>query len=374
MDIKKKNGYIKMIEYFIRSPHNPLRFDTVEMRPNVLIMCKLLFSLLVIHRFYFIISDPYIPFFSFFDELKSDFNIFKIVLLSLFFTSGFFLFFNYKVRLMSVLLGLVIITAILASKPIFANHKFICGCLLLLAGLSNKKDEPWLIYIQLSIVYFGAAINKAFQVDWWNGSFMQNWMANSMENEMYITLASFLPTLLLAKILSFSTILIEFLISILILFRKKHTIIVFIILIFHTSLYTITTLRFGHFYENMLIALLVFLKWPKTNILVYINKNVRFYSVLKFLESMNYFEIVHKSSDSWLQIKYDSKMKQNFTALNDLLLYNPLFYMFLFALDIMVRVMLNGNLMHFVHMTLIWTCILYFLIVSLKNRKSKIYS
>lgn len=367
-----------MINNIIQSQYNPLRVDGVDMKGNLLLMCKLLFFLLVLHRFHYYIDDPYLPFIPFFEHLRGENYIFKIVLQGVFYASGFFLIFNYRVRLMAIALGLVIILSLLASKPVFANHKFFCGCLFLLAGLSNKKGAPWLIFIQMSIMYFGAALNKVLQTDWWNGVYMENWMVNVIESNAFIVLSDLFPDLFISKILSLGAIFIEFLLAILILFRKKHTLVVYIMLFFHTALYTITSLRFGHFYENMVIVLLAFLKWPEEPIIIYVSSmsNKWFIKLLAVFDNMSYLKIgtLVKERSSiqtiWFKIKVKNKIKYNFYALKDFLLYTPLFYLLLFTLDIFVRILFDGRLVYFTQITLVWIVIMFFSIISLSEFKT----
>ena len=174
---------------------------------------------------------------------------------------------------MSIILGSSLFIILLASKSLFRNHLFICACAFLLAGLSNKNEFPWLLYFQLSLVYFGAVLNKVVQIDWWNGQFIYNWLVNARENQLFIKVSDVFPEMWLAKILSWSSMLIEFSISIFILVKKRHFLVAWVIILFHTILYTMTAFRFGHFYEDIVIILLIFINWP-SGIIQISSKNV----------------------------------------------------------------------------------------------------
>ncbi|WP_370003156.1 HTTM domain-containing protein, partial [Winogradskyella sp.] len=213
-------------------------------------MCKLLFLLLLVNGFLGYISDPFIPFIKPIDVVITYPNIFKTAIKGLFLASGLLLLFNVNPRTMAIVLGSSLIVMLLASKPMFRNHLFICGCAFLLAGLSNKKNLPWLLYMQLSLVYFGAATNKVFEPDWWSGQFMHNWLVNSQENQFYLSVSGLLPEMWFAKILSWTSMFIEFTIAILLLIRKKHLLAVWAIILFHSLLYSMTLFRFGHFFED----------------------------------------------------------------------------------------------------------------------------
>ena len=361
---------------FYSSRYFPLNFAVAEMQPNILLMCKLLFLLLCAHGFVGYIEDPYIPFIQFLDVFSQYPNVFKITLKSSFLCSGILLLFNIKPRTMSILLGCSVIFILLSSKSLFRNHLFICGCAFLLAGLSNKKDLPWLLYIQLSLVYFGAVTNKVFEVDWWNGNFINNWLVNSQENELFITVSDLFPEMWFAKILSWGSMLVEFSIAVLILFRKRHFLVAWIIILFHSLLYTITFFRFGHFFDDIVIILLIFLIWPKVKMNVYINKNINaFFKQIVSFYFMNsnvvYEENQIDNREYWLKVKTDTRTRTNRSAFSYLLKFTPNFYLTVFFVDLLIRFLFNGVLMHVSHLSILWIFILFF-IPKLWKRKNVI--
>lgn len=357
------------------SPFFSLKFVDTGMKPNHLLICKLIFILLVVHGFYKHINDPYIPFVPFLDEFNNFPNVFKNTLRTLFVMSGIFLLFNFKVRLMSFILGLIISLTLLASKAEFTNHYFICACVFLLMGIIDKKQSSWLLFVQLSLVYFGAVINKVFQVDWWNGEFMHNWLVNARENQIFIYVSSLFPEMWLAKLLSWGAMFTELSVAVLILFKKKHSLVVWMILLFHTCLYTLTAFRFGHFYEDILIILLIFINWPSDTIQVTFKKED-----LSFIRKPFYFfnfngtfRLTNKvlSNKNWLEVIVGDKTVQNWHALRLFLLYSTNFYIFLFVLDLLIRFMFNGFLMDFIHISVTWICILFFIPLLYKNKAQK---
>jgi hypothetical protein len=349
----------------IKQYYFPLNFSVADMQPNILLMCKLLFILLCAHGFLSYIEDPYIPFIKTFDLFLSYPNIFKITFKTLFLFSGLSLLFNFKPRAMSIILGSSLFIILLASKSLFRNHLFICACAFLLAGLSNKNEFPWLLYFQLSLVYFGAVLNKVVQIDWWNGQFIYNWLVNARENQLFIKVSDVFPEMWLAKILSWSSMLIEFSISIFILVKKRHFLVAWVIILFHTILYTMTAFRFGHFYEDIVIILLIFINWP-SGIIQISSKNVISPFVRKSFNFFNFskkFHLINNvlSNKNWLEIKIEDKTVSNWHAFRLFLLYSTNFYIFLFLLDLLVRFMFNGFLMNFIHISLTWLCILFFI-------------
>ena len=357
------------------SKHYPWYCESPDMRTNLLLMCKLLFLLLLINGLWGYISDPFIPFIRPLDHFNSIPGLFEWSLKILFLAVGTCLLFNIKVRSMSVALGVIIILFLFASKPRFRNHIFICGCAFLLSGLSDKNQDPWLLYIQLSLVYLGAVLNKVAQLDWWNGQFMHNWLYNARANSFYQFFEGFLPDRWLAKLLSWSSMGIEFFIGVLLLFKKKHLIAVWTIIIFHTVLFTITTFRFGHFFEDILIYLLVFNTWPSGKIKVYTNpKNTLITPLLLGLLNWNKqfkVEAQQMNKRSWIQVNYDKKDFYNQRALGYLLLHTPATFFFLLFFDSAVRLLFTQPAEHLITLFWLWGGIIYFLKIQLTVLKDQ---
>ena len=164
----------------------PWNISNTQMQPNILLMCKMLFVLLVLNGFYSMMNDPFIPFIIWLDHFNNYPELFKYSIRIGFIVFGTLLFINIKPKLSSLVLGLIIVLTLISSKTLFRNHIFIVGCILILAGLSSNKGLPWLIILQISLLYFGASLNKALQMDWWTGQFINNWLGVAVENPIYL--------------------------------------------------------------------------------------------------------------------------------------------------------------------------------------------
>lgn len=342
----------------------PWRNDSPSMQANILLMCKLMFVLVFVHGFYGYLSDPFLPFLPFLDDFHKFPGIFEYFQKGIFAISGILLLLNFRVRLMAIVLGLCIILALLSSKPLFRNHLFICGCAFLLAGLSDKNKDPWLLYIQLSIIYLGAAINKLLQIDWWSGQFMHNWLLIAMDNKFYSFASTLLPEMFLAKLISWGSMIVELIIGVLLLFKKKHALVVWLIILFHSIIFTITSFRFGHFYEDVLIFLLVFLNWPKD----YITVAYKF-GELKLIRIVLHFinwdrKIIctptKLPNNVWLKVTLSDRSELNEVGLRSLFLYTPGFYICLFFLDSGIRFLFSQPLEHVLVTTFLWSGLLFF--------------
>ena len=357
--------FVKRLAKVTTSAFFPLRVVGTPMLPNILLLCKLAFVMLCLYGFVGCINEPHIPFLELFDQFRAYPNVFMLVIRLIFLLSGVLLLLNIRVRSMATLLGATLILVILSSKPVFRNHLFILGCFFFLAGLSNKKHDPWLLYIQFALVYIGAVINKTPQIDWWTGQFMDNWLGNARENQIYIFIAKFFPEMVFAKLLSWSSMLIELTIAILILNKKTHKLAVWIILIFHTLLYTLTAHRFGHFYEDIVLGLLLFLNWPKHSLKVFIDgQRLGFFSkIIQFFNFNKSFIWYNEPFNQiyWFKISIDGETEINWNGLRRLLLYSSNFYVFLFGLDFLIRFLFNGISMHIIQIVITWIGVLFFL-------------
>lgn len=335
------------------------------MHTNVLIMCKLMFLLLVVNGFYGYLSDPFLAFLPILERANDYPGTFGTTLKVLFMLSGTLLLFNVRVRAMAAILGLVILLALLSSKPLFRNHLFICSGAFILAALSDNKKDPWLLYIQLSLIYFGAFINKIVQPDWWTGQFMDNWLQAHHANVIYTHVKGYMPDMILPKLLSWGSMLVEVTIAALLLIRKRHALAVWMILLFHTLLFSATAFRFGHFFEDILIFLLVFRKWPEETIVV-IRPHNRFKFLQQLSSALNWNGQIRWKQDipgsgKWLILKHDGKTELNMAALRSLLLYSPGFYFALFVIDLSVRFLFLHPTEHYLSLILFWGGLLFFL-------------
>lgn len=374
MDMKQKNGGLKMnsVTTFIL---RPFQFEGTKLHPNILLMCKLLVILMTAHHMFFKIDDPFIPFIPALDWFHEYPNIFKYVVRALYASAAFALFFNIKVRTASIVLGLIVILNILSSKPLFFNHNFICGCALFLAGLTNDKEPPYLLIFQLSLVYFGASINKFLEPDWWSGAFMDTWLGTARENPVYLFVSVLFPEMVFAKILSYIAMFTEFAIGVLILFKKTRNLTLWFIIVFHTTLFTLTSFRFGHFIESLAIVLLAFLSMPKEQLVVKyktqsFNKLKQFFKLLDQDKKQVWTPLAIESSH-WLSLKTKDKTLYNHNALRDIILYTPNFFMMLLFIDMALYFLLSNHrtLLFVFNILVIWSVILYFLPINWFGRK-----
>jgi hypothetical protein len=243
----------------------PWRVTGTEMLPPLLIMCKLLFVLLLCEHILAQIRPPFLPFLGFLDVFRSWPGPYEFAFEAVFLLAGLCLWLNIRPRAASVVLGLCVLLIMVSSKPLFRNHVFVVGCLFLLAGLTRPGARPFLLYLQLSLIYLGAFLNKILLEDWATGQFMDNFLGNARGNPFYLALVDVLPRMWVARSLSWGTIAVELAIGLGFLFGRTRAAAVWLAVLFHFGLYAfLLGETFGHFLENLLLAFIVVLDWPQT--------------------------------------------------------------------------------------------------------------
>lgn len=315
----------------------PWRMVGTSMAPNLLLMCKLLFLLLALHGFQAKLSDPFIPFVGALDAVRSPSEAFGWGLRISFFAGGACLLCNIRTRAAAIVLGITVLLALAASKPLYRNHILIVGCLFLLSGLHARDEEPWMLALQMAIVYFGAALNKSLEADWWSGRFMHHWMTDRLDHPIYGWLAPLFPGMSFAAVVSWLVIASEWLLALLFLVRRWHPLAVAISLAMHGSFFLIVgRTPFGHFLEDILLAMLAFLHWPRG--VIEVSAARRLHRPLAWLTRLANWDGQFVAGDplpdggpAWWRVRHDGRTRTNAAGVLECLRYNAAFYVVLFV-------------------------------------------
>ena len=246
---------------------NPLRCGGTALPANLLLAAKLIALCLLLTNHVRLLPDPFLPFLPIFDQLPP--LAFQRTLQVAFVVSAVALLFNRSVRVSSLVLGLTIILAVVSSKAYYGNNKLFCGCMLFLTGLHQPGQSPWLLRYQLVIVYFGAGLNKLLDADWRSGQFMEHWATDRLKHSLYIQVASWLPPMLLAKLMCWAAIVTELGISAAFLIRRLWPLAIWGNLLFQSALMLFTGTTFTMFFYAMTAASLVFVDWPWRLMVIY---------------------------------------------------------------------------------------------------------
>ena len=244
---------------------NPLCSTRTVLPPNLLLMAKILALCFILSGQIAALPDHFLPFLPVLDKAGSPAD-FQRLLQATFLLGSVFLVFNIGVRTCCLVLGGVILLGILSSRPYFENNRTFTGCLLLLAGLYVPGQKPSLIRLQIILLYFGAGCNKLLDADWRSGQFFENMEAHlGHHREFYVKLSSWLPGMWLSRLMSWTVIIVEFVIAGGLSLRRLLGPIVWVGIAYHTALLVLTGYTFGMFYYATLSSFLAFLELPATS-------------------------------------------------------------------------------------------------------------
>ena len=171
-----------------------------------------------------------LPLVSIFDNLqgnKFSFYVWHI----LFFASSVFVFLNKRPKIWMFICGLLIILALLMNPLKYSHFFFFSACLLIVYALSNKSLN--LVPIQLAILYFGAFIDKLIFEQWRNGDFLTAYFQSYSDSSIINYFKSFMDMHCIVMLLTYSTLIIEFLLIVLVLIPRTRNLFIVLGLCFH---------------------------------------------------------------------------------------------------------------------------------------------
>ena len=327
---------------------NPARCSGTALPPNLLLMAKLIALCLLLTGFWHKLPRPFLPFLSIFDHLGSP-VVFQRALEVVFLASAISLLCNRYVRTSCIVLGSTILLAVLSSRLYYSNNKVFIACVLLLAGLEQSGQTPWLVRYQVALVYLGAGLNKIFDVDWRSGQFFENWAVRLHHQPLYMHMASWLPPMMLSRMTGWATIISELGLSVGFLLRQLYPWAIWGGITFHTALLLATGRTYGMFYYALLASYLAFVEWPQARQTVLYDGDCgscartrklfeRFdlewlFRWVPFQETESHYGIREDALHEGLHLVASGKIYVGFRAFKMMLLYNPLTY---FALAVVL--------------------------------------
>ena len=321
---------------------NPLRCGGTALPVNLLIMAKAIAIALLLTNHVRLLPDPFLPFIPGLDRIPA--SLFQRTLQVLFVASAVALLFNRWVRVSCFVLGMTMIVSVLASKAYYGNNKTFCGFIFFLTSLYQPGQDPWMLRLQLVLVYFGASTNKLLDADWRSGVFFNNWAVNRLHQPLYIALTSVVPPMLLAKAVSWFTIANELGLSVLLLVRRLFPLGIWLSVLLHSAMLLFTGSTFTMFFYAMTASMLIFVTWPEMPITVIYDGDCGFCMKSKNLierfdlENMfrwkpyqsgagRPFGISDSDANRRLYLINGDKIYSGFRALKMIVLYNPVSYL-----------------------------------------------
>lgn len=230
MDTEKENGHGPKMTFSMKT----------DIQAREITACKVLL-LYIIFMYYrlFIPSDyntSFLPFLSLFEAIPG--FVFKLASAALLLSVlPPFLLKRYY-RFSAFIAGGITLFFILSSKTIFSNSFTFVACLLLLIGLS--RSNAYLYRIQISLLYFGAGINKLFTADWLDGAYIDNLLRNIYEVSLYSNVVQ-ADQLFIAELIGMAVIVIELALAVSVLFPKLTQFTIYAGLLFHGGMLIVTS-------------------------------------------------------------------------------------------------------------------------------------
>ena len=149
---------------------NVFRIHGTAMRPNILLMAKLVTLAFLFSGQIVLLSHHFVPFIGLFRHLGSP-SAFHLALELVFLAAAASLLLNHRVRIACIVLGGVIVVSIASSMKYYENNREYAALILILAGLEDPRGNAWLLRGQLILLYSAAALNKILLADWRDGHF-----------------------------------------------------------------------------------------------------------------------------------------------------------------------------------------------------------
>lgn len=320
---------------------NPLRCDGTALPVPVLLMAKLVTVGLLVSFAWRDLPDPFLPFLPALDGLRALGPAFRWGLKIVVLVAAAALLLNRGVRLASATLGAALLLGILASRPFFENNRLFAACVLLLAGLSGAGQTPWLLRLQVVLVYLGASANKAFDPDWRSGAFFTAWAPQFVKLPLYFWVDALLPAGLLARLMCWASMAGELGIGLGLLARRLRPWAIWGGILFHTGLLVLTGRTFGVFYVAILASYLAFVAWPRSLTMLYdgdcgfCDASRRLFTRLDlegrtrwipYQAATSRYGISEEALQQRAHLVVDGRVYAGFAAFKQLLLYNPVTY------------------------------------------------
>ncbi len=253
------------------SSWNPFSCQAATLPPNLVLTAKLIFIGLVGKGYYNDLSDHFLPVIGIFEKMGPP-AVFTGILKITFWAAGVSLLLNRGVRNCCLILGILFLIVPLSSQLSYSNAKILCGCIFLLIGL-HPGGPPWLIRVQLALIYFGAGFNKLLEPDWLSGQYFEYWMHQIIGQKYYVLAASWFPAMTLSQIMGWLTITVELGLSAGFLIPRWYPVVIRVGILFHAVSVLLAQRDFGIFYGALMASYLSCVAWPKSSIVFYNDKN-----------------------------------------------------------------------------------------------------
>ncbi|MEO6282457.1 MAG: hypothetical protein ABIN80_14090 [Dyadobacter sp.] len=245
---------------------NPFYLLYKRIIPELVLMVRLLAIYLIISNESPFLGNQgggrFLPIIGFLEDLGTDWQ-YNMAVHIMYYVGILILLFSSFVRTGCLLAGLSFIIGTISCQTCISVAHLFVACVFVCTALSNRETGSALIRYQLIVLYLGADLNKAFDMDWWNGASMETLLAVKHQIPAYLTLAGIFPPMLLSQMVGISVIVLQFGIAIALLKRNWLVYAMIMGAMLHLPMVLLMHMTFGPFVMALVLAYSSLLHWPK---------------------------------------------------------------------------------------------------------------
>lgn len=315
---------------------NVFRIHGTAMRPNILLMAKLVTLAFLFSGQIVLLSHHFVPFVGLFRHFGSP-SAFHLALELLFLAGAASLLLNHHVRIACIVLGAVIVISIASSMKYYENNREYAALILILAGLEDPRGNAWLLRGQLILLYSAAALNKILLADWRDGHFFNAWL-NYLHHSAWAKVSGVLPDRVLAALMSWAAIVTEIALALFFALRRYLPVVIWVGIAYHTTLVLVMNRTFGMFWVAAPSTYVAFITWPRRPLLVeYRSPLGRLAGVARLLARIDFEQSFRwqPSEAPGLAFSLHGVTHRGWRAVLWILLCNPVSYMVFVALAVL---------------------------------------
>lgn len=318
---------------------NPARVWRTGMNPEVLLAAKLAWVLLLCSGFLWRAGRPGAAMLDALDRLPHDADWVALVL---FLVSGAALLMNQVTRTAAIVAGVCVLVTPLGSLAAWRGHEWICGAVLLLAGLESPGGRPWMLRAQATVGLLAVLLDRTGAIDWTARPTLEGWQVERDTPSLIVWLRGILPAGALhafaAWIVPASALTVA---TALWIPRVRDRAIWWACAWLLCGYLLVATDEAGFFTLAMLIAMLAWLNWPRESLQAHWPRACGWPMWLRI--ALDHYDFDQKTEwpfpnnpDADLDVWVDGKHLVRREAIVALLLYFPLFHMSVFAVAIVL--------------------------------------
>lgn len=318
---------------------NPARVWRAGMNPEVLLAAKLAWLLLVCSGFLARAGRPGAAAFGLVDGVVTAAGpAFPVVFL----IAGVALLANQLTRAAAIVAGICVLLTPLGSLAAWRSHEWICGAVLLLAGLDQPGGRPWLLRAQATLALLVVVFDGTSSIDWTTRAALEGWRIERDTPSLLLALRGVVPAgafhFFAAWIVPASAVAAA---TALWIPRLRDRAIWWACAWLLVGYLLVTTDEAGCFTLAVLIAMLSWLNWPRESLQAHWPRACGWPMWLRI--ALDHYDFDQKTEwpfpdnpDADLDVWVDGKHLVRREAVVALLLYFPLFHIAIFVVAIVL--------------------------------------